>query len=141
MKVAVIGAGIIGVTTAYELAADGHAVTVFERRGAVAEETSFANAGMVAPGYVTPWDETPDWERQSAAAVYEQVVAFVQATGGAATKLTREQKGRFVSLCWIGQIYKHVPDPKPAYVADWDDLPEWQQETDADIFEHIEQAA
>ncbi|TFZ08005.1 D-amino acid dehydrogenase [Ramlibacter humi] len=55
MKVAVIGAGIIGVTTAYELAADGHDVTVFERRGAVAEETSFANAGMVAPGYVTPW--------------------------------------------------------------------------------------
>ena len=50
-----IGAGIVGVTTAYELAADGHAVTVFERRGAVAEETSFANAGVVAPGYVTPW--------------------------------------------------------------------------------------
>ena len=55
MRVAVIGAGIIGVTTAFELAADGHEVTVFERRGAVAEETSFANAGVVAPGYVTPW--------------------------------------------------------------------------------------
>lgn len=55
MRIAVIGAGIIGVTTAYELAADGHEVTVFERRGAVAEETSFANAGVVAPGYVTPW--------------------------------------------------------------------------------------
>ncbi|MBK7547335.1 MAG: D-amino acid dehydrogenase [Rhodoferax sp.] len=55
MKIAVIGAGIIGVTTAYELACDGHDVTVFERRGAVAEETSFANAGIVAPGYVTPW--------------------------------------------------------------------------------------
>jgi D-amino-acid dehydrogenase len=55
MKVAVIGAGIIGVTTAYELGADGHDVTVFERRGSVAAETSFANAGVVAPGYVTPW--------------------------------------------------------------------------------------
>ncbi|MEK8050564.1 D-amino acid dehydrogenase [Ideonella sp. DXS22W] len=55
MRVAVIGAGIVGVTTAFELAADGHAVTVFERRGSVAEETSFANAGVVAPGYVTPW--------------------------------------------------------------------------------------
>ncbi|MEP7102832.1 MAG: FAD-dependent oxidoreductase [Burkholderiales bacterium] len=55
MKVAVIGAGVIGVTTAYELAADGHEVTVFERRGSVAAETSFANAGLVAPGYVTPW--------------------------------------------------------------------------------------
>ena len=55
MKVAVIGAGIIGITTAYELAIDGHDVTVFERRGAAAEETSFANAGVVAPGSVTPW--------------------------------------------------------------------------------------
>jgi D-amino-acid dehydrogenase len=55
MKIAVIGAGIIGITTAYELAADGHEVTVFERRGAAAEEASFANAGIVAPGYVAPW--------------------------------------------------------------------------------------
>ncbi|WP_127996466.1 D-amino acid dehydrogenase [Piscinibacter defluvii] len=55
MHVAVIGAGIVGVTTAYELAADGHQVTVFERRGSVAAEASFANAGVVAPGYVAPW--------------------------------------------------------------------------------------
>ena len=55
MKIAVIGAGIIGITTAWELASDGHEVTVLERRGAAAEETSFANAGVVAPGYVTPW--------------------------------------------------------------------------------------
>lgn len=55
MRVAIVGAGIIGVTTAYELAADGHEVTVYERRGSVAAETSFANAGVVAPGYVTPW--------------------------------------------------------------------------------------
>ncbi len=55
MKIAVIGAGIIGITTAYELGRDGHEVVVFERRGAAAEETSFANAGIIAPGYVTPW--------------------------------------------------------------------------------------
>jgi D-amino-acid dehydrogenase len=55
MRIAIVGAGIIGVTTAFELAADGHAVTVFERRSAAAEETSFANAGLVAPGYITPW--------------------------------------------------------------------------------------
>ncbi|MRD48170.1 D-amino acid dehydrogenase [Caenimonas koreensis] len=55
MKIAVVGAGIIGVTTAFELAQDGHEVTVIERRSSVAEETSFANAGVVAPGYVTPW--------------------------------------------------------------------------------------
>jgi D-amino-acid dehydrogenase len=55
MKIAVVGAGIVGVSTAYELAQDGHQVTVYERRGAAAEEASFANAGVLAPGYVTPW--------------------------------------------------------------------------------------
>ncbi len=55
MRVAVVGAGIVGVTTAYELAALGHEVCVFERRASVAAEASFANAGVVAPGYVTPW--------------------------------------------------------------------------------------
>lgn len=55
MRIAIVGAGIVGVTTAYELSADGHEVTVFERHGAAALGTSFANAGVVAPGYVTPW--------------------------------------------------------------------------------------
>jgi D-amino-acid dehydrogenase len=55
VRVAVIGAGIVGVTTAHELHCDGHEVTVFERRSSVAVEASFANAGVLAPGYVTPW--------------------------------------------------------------------------------------
>jgi D-amino-acid dehydrogenase len=55
MKIAVIGAGIIGVTTAFELGRDGHAVTVLERRGAAAEEASFANAGLIGPGLIRPW--------------------------------------------------------------------------------------
>lgn len=55
MRIAIVGAGIIGVTTAYELAIDGHEVVVFERHGAAALGSSFANAGVVAPGYVTPW--------------------------------------------------------------------------------------
>ena len=83
----------------------------------------------------------PDWERQAAAVVYGQVRALVEASGGSTARLTREQKGRFVAICWITQIYKHIPDPKPSYVADWDDLPNWQQQTDADIFEHIETEA
>lgn len=55
MKIAVIGAGIIGVTTAFELGRDGHEVTVFERRSAAAEEASFANAGVLAPACGTAW--------------------------------------------------------------------------------------
>ncbi len=55
MRIEIVGAGIVGVTTAYELSALGHEVTVLDRRGSVAEEASFANAGVIAPGYVTPW--------------------------------------------------------------------------------------
>jgi hypothetical protein len=94
--------------------------------------------GEPKPGYVTTWEETPDWERESATAVYDQVADFIGVTDGQAAKLTRTQKGRFVALCWIGQIFKHFPDPKSSYVADWDELPQWQQETDADIFERVE---
>lgn len=52
MKIAVIGAGVIGVTTAYELTRDGHEVTVFEKRSTAAEEASFANGGLVTPGWL-----------------------------------------------------------------------------------------
>ena len=55
MRIAIVGAGIVGVTTAYELAADGHDVTVFERRGSIAAEASFANAGVVGPASVAAW--------------------------------------------------------------------------------------
>ena len=97
--------------------------------------------GEPKPGYIAAWEDMPDWEKASATAVYDQVLAFMQATDGAAGKLTRDQKGTFVALCWTGQVYRHFPDPKPSYVAAWNDLPVWQQETDADIFEHIEQQA
>jgi D-amino-acid dehydrogenase len=49
MKIAVIGAGIAGICTAYELAMDGHSVAVFERNAAVAEESSFACGGNQSP--------------------------------------------------------------------------------------------
>ncbi|MEV7119903.1 hypothetical protein [Kitasatospora griseola] len=96
--------------------------------------------GEPKPGYVAPWEDTPEWERQCAAAVLGQVRAFIQVSAGSTAKLNREQKGRFIALCWIAQIHKHIEDPKPGYVADWDELPDWQRETDSDIFEYIEHA-
>lgn len=54
-RIAIIGAGIAGVTTALELALEGQDVTVFERRGSVAAEASFANAGTIAPALALPW--------------------------------------------------------------------------------------
>jgi D-amino-acid dehydrogenase len=55
MKVLILGGGVIGTTAAYELAGDGHQVTLIERQGGPALETSFANAGEVSPGYSAPW--------------------------------------------------------------------------------------
>lgn len=55
MRVAVLGAGVIGVSTAWHLARAGADVVVLERQGGPALETSFANAGQVSPGYSTPW--------------------------------------------------------------------------------------
>ncbi|OUM03490.1 D-amino acid dehydrogenase [Variovorax sp. JS1663] len=55
MKVIVLGGGVIGVTTAYYLARSGAEVTLLDRQQGPAEETSFANAGQVSPGYSTPW--------------------------------------------------------------------------------------
>lgn len=54
MKIAVVGAGIVGVSTAYELASDGHEVAVYDRRSAVAEEASFACGSLLGPSYVEP---------------------------------------------------------------------------------------
>jgi len=54
-KIAVIGAGIVGITTAFELASIGNHVTVFEQNSAGAEEASFANGCVFSPGFVTPW--------------------------------------------------------------------------------------
>jgi D-amino-acid dehydrogenase len=55
VKVIVLGSGVIGVTTAYYLARAGHEVTVVDRQSGPAQETSFANAGEVSPGYSSPW--------------------------------------------------------------------------------------
>lgn len=55
MKVIVIGAGIIGITSAYFLAKAGCEVMVLDRRPGPALETSFANAGQISPGYSAPW--------------------------------------------------------------------------------------
>jgi D-amino-acid dehydrogenase len=55
MKIVVLGGGVIGVSTAWALLRQGADVTLVERQSDVAQETSFANAGQVSPGYSTPW--------------------------------------------------------------------------------------
>ena len=67
MKVCVIGAGVIGVTSAYLLAREGHEVTLVDARAQPAERTSFANGGQLSYSYVAPlaapdvWPNLPVW--------------------------------------------------------------------------------
>lgn len=65
MRLAVIGAGVVGVTTAFELTQDGHEVTVFERHSTAAEGSSFANAGLLAPEWMAARAST-DWKQEQA---------------------------------------------------------------------------
>ena len=55
MRVLVMGGGVVGVTTAYQLLKDGHEVVLLERNPGVAQETSWGNAGMIAPGHSFVW--------------------------------------------------------------------------------------
>jgi D-amino-acid dehydrogenase len=55
VKVLVLGAGVIGTTTAWFLRERGHDVTVVERHSAAALETSFANGGQISVSHVEPW--------------------------------------------------------------------------------------
>ncbi|RLK59648.1 hypothetical protein [Actinokineospora cianjurensis] len=87
-------------------------------------------------GHLRSWLTMAAWERASANAVYEVVRAVVEA--GGTEWLSRVQKGRFVTLLWIAQVHRHVPSPHESIVADWEELPSWQRETNADVFEHIE---
>jgi len=51
MRVTIVGAGVVGVTTAYFVAQRGHDVTLLERHSRPAEDTSFANAGQLSYSY------------------------------------------------------------------------------------------
>ncbi|MDR5866996.1 D-amino acid dehydrogenase [Halomonas koreensis] len=55
MKVLILGSGVVGVTSAYYLARQGHEVTVVDRQAAPAMETSYGNAGQVSFGFSSPW--------------------------------------------------------------------------------------
>ena len=55
MKVIVLGAGLLGVTSAYYLSQLGHEVTVLDRQATPAAETSFANGGQISVSHALPW--------------------------------------------------------------------------------------
>ncbi len=69
MKVAVLGAGVVGAATAYYLARDGHEVTLVDRRAKAALETSYGNAGLYSPSDAYAW-ASPDALRMAVKSLY-----------------------------------------------------------------------
>ncbi len=55
MRILVLGGGVVGVTTAYQLLQDGHEVALIERHDQLAADTSWGNAWMIAPGHSFVW--------------------------------------------------------------------------------------
>ena len=55
MKIVVLGAGVIGVTSAWYLTEAGHEVTLIDRHAQPGRETSFANGGQISAGHAEPW--------------------------------------------------------------------------------------
>ena len=112
MKVAVIGAGMAGVAAAQALASDGHQVAVFERRASVAEDTSFAPAGIAAAGLAAPWTPPPSrlratFSRDDEACLRELGSAFAAprvfgATGGAQAAARAERALAQVRMLALG---------------------------------------
>ena len=55
MKVIVLGAGLLGISSAYFLSQLGHEVTVIDRQATTGAETSFANGGQISVSHAEPW--------------------------------------------------------------------------------------
>lgn len=65
MHIGIVGAGLIGVSTALELSLRGHRVEVFDQRSGIAAESSFAGAGLWCPTVLPSLGLHPDWRQRA----------------------------------------------------------------------------
>lgn len=91
---------MVGIASAHELSQDGHEVTVFERRSTVAEEASFANGALIAPGWTAPWAHD------------HQRLAWPWSAGGAGLQMSRLPRGGEWS--WLWQWRRSSQGPRTA---------------------------
>ncbi len=55
MKILILGGGVVGATTAYQLLKDGHDVDIIDRKGPAIGGASYGNAGLIATGHTMAW--------------------------------------------------------------------------------------
>jgi len=107
VKVAVLGAGVVGVTSAWYLAEAGHEVTVVDRQPEPAMETSFANGGQISAGHAEPWAKPSvlpkmlHWlGREDAPMLFRPRLSWAQWQWGL----------RFLIECFPGRFERHAHD-------------------------------
>jgi len=86
------------------------------------------------------WEDLASWERDSSCTVAEQIAQLVVAANGRTSRLTRAQRGQFVATCWIAQVHRHLSEPHVSSITPWEEMPDWQRQTVAHVFDVIEQA-
>jgi D-amino-acid dehydrogenase len=104
VKIIVLGAGVVGVASAWYLAAAGHEVTVIDRQPGAGLETSFANGGQIAAGHAEPWAKPSvvpkifGWlGREDAPLLFRPRASFAQWAWGL----------RFLYECLPGRFERH----------------------------------
>ena len=105
MRVVVLGAGVVGVTSAWYLAESGHEVTVVDRQAQPGMETSFANGGQISAGHAEPWARPSvlpkmlRWlGRQDAPMLFRPRLSWAQWQWGL----------RFLVECFPGRFERHA---------------------------------
>ena len=101
MKILVLGAGVIGTSTAWYLAARGHEVAVVDRRSGPGLETSYANGGQISVSHSEPWS-TPEaplklvkwWFKPDSPLLFRLRMDPHQWSWGSSTNARRGARGR-----------------------------------------------
>lgn len=124
MKALILGAGLAGVTTAYELLKDGWDVEVVDREQRPAMLTSYANAGLLAPGHAYAWsspaapkillrslwrnDQALRFKPSADPALWRWMVKFL---GQCTAERAAMNTARKASLCSYSQDIFHTNQP------------------------------
>lgn len=105
MKVIVLGAGVVGVASAWYLAEAGHEVIVVDRQAEPAMETSFGNGGQISAGHAEPWarpavlPKLVQWlGREDAPMLFRPRLSWAQWQWGL----------RFLLECFPGRFERHA---------------------------------
>lgn len=94
--------------------------------------------GTPKPSYVTPWDEMDAWEQEAVKQLFTHVSAVIQPSLEAGIHIPPEHGGYLVASVWNVLMFQLLHEPKPSYVKHFNELDEWQQQTDIKMFQAIE---